>query len=135
MNDWKAIKNGKNNYTTLVDMNKCFEILINEDILNNELCNFAINTLYGQKINNQIPRYIKNVKFAHKTGGLDYLNSDVGIFELNEQIYFIGISVYNTPKKEGDRQIVGRLSKIIYNYINIKDKMKNKKTGFDVVAS
>lgn len=117
MNDWKAIKNGKNNYTTLVDMNKCFEILINEDILNNELCNFAINTLYGQKINNQIPRYIPNVKFAHKTGGLDYLNSDVGIFEKNGEMYFIGISIYDTPEKTGDRKSVSMLAKIMYDFI------------------
>lgn len=87
----------------------------------------ALYYLYNQKVNNQIPRYIEGVKFAHKTGALDYLNSYVGIFEVNERIYFIGISVYNTPKKEEDRKIVGKLSKIIYNYIN-------KKTGFDVVA-
>ena len=37
------------------------------------------------------------------------------------------MTIYNTPKKEEDRKIVGKLSKIIYNYIN-------KKTGFDVVA-
>ena len=60
---------------------------------------------------------MNNVKFAHKTGGLDFLNSDVGIFELNGQIYFIGISVYNTPKIEGDRKIVGKLSKMVYKYL------------------
>lgn len=117
MNDWKAIKDGKNNYTTLLDMDKCFVVLINKTILNNELCNFAINTLYGQKINNQIPRYIPNVKFAHKTGGLDYLNSDVGIFEKNGEMYFIGISIYDTLEKTGDRKSVSMLAKIMYDFI------------------
>ena len=117
MNDWAAIKDGKNNYTTLLDMDNCFEALINKTILNNELCDFAINTLYEQKINNQIPRYIPNVKFAHKTGGLDYLNSDVGIFKKNDQMYFIGISIYDTLEKTGDRKSVSTLAKIMYDFI------------------
>lgn len=117
MDDEEAIKNGKNNYTTLEDMCKCFELMLNKEILTYDICNVALNYLYNQKINNQLPRYLNNVKFAHKTGGLDYLNSDVGIFELNGQIYFIGISVYNTPKIEGDRKIVGKLSKMVYKYL------------------
>lgn len=95
----------------------CFDLIVNKKILTSELCDLALYYLYNQKVNNQIPRYLKDVKFAHKTGGLDYLNSDVGIFELNEQTYFIGISVYNTPTKEGDIQIVGKLSEIIYKYL------------------
>ena len=79
MLDENAIKEGKNNYTSLNDMYKCFKYIVNKDILNDELCNLAINILYNQKINNQNPRYIEEVKFAPETGGLDYLNSDVGI--------------------------------------------------------
>lgn len=85
--------------------------------MTNEFCDLALSILYKQKVNNQINKYIKNIKFAHKTGSLEYLNSDVGIFELNKQIYFIGISVYDTPEKNGDRENVGRLSEIIYKYI------------------
>lgn len=117
MNDWNAIKNGKNNFTSLNDMYKCFSYIIQKNILNDELCNFAINTLYKQEINNQIPKYISDVKFAHKTGGLDYLNSDVGIFKYNGLIFFLGISLYNIPKKEGDRESVANLSKLIYEFI------------------
>ena len=117
MLDEEAIKNGKNNYTSLNDMYKCFKYIVNKEILNTELCDLALNILYDQKVNNQINRYIKNIRFAHKTGALDHLNNDVGIFELNKQIYFIGISVYNTPKKKGDRKSVSKLAKIIYTDI------------------
>ena len=117
MLDEEAINKGKNNYTSLNDMYKCFKYIINKEILTNEFCDLALSILYKQKVNNQINKYIKNIKFAHKTGSLEYLNSDVGIFELNKQIYFIGISVYDTPEKNGDRENVGRLSEIIYKYI------------------
>lgn len=117
MLDEGTIKNGKNNYTSLDDMYKCFKYIVNKEILTGEFCDLALNILYKQEVNNQINRYIKNIKFAHKTGSLEYLNSDVGIFELNKQIYFIEISVYNTPKKNGDRKNIGKLSKMIYKYI------------------
>ncbi len=119
MLDEDAIKNGKNNYTSLVDMYKCFEYLVKEEILTESMCRLALSILYKQKRNNQINRYIKNVKFAHKTGSIDYLNSDVGIFSLNDKIYFIGISIYNCPRKNADRKSVGKLSKMIYK--NIKE--------------
>ena len=117
MLDEGTIKNGKNNYTSLDDMYKCFKYIVNKEILTGEFCDLALNILYKQEVNNQINRYIKNIKFAHKTGSLEYLNSDVGIFELNKQIYFIEISVYNTPKNNGDRKNIGKLSKMIYKYI------------------
>lgn len=84
MLDEYAIKKERNNYTSLYDMYKCFKYIINKDILTDELCNLALKILYKQQINNQINKYIKNIKFAHKTGSLEYLNSDVGIFELNK---------------------------------------------------
>lgn len=117
MLDEEAIKNGKNNYTSLNDMYKCFKFVINKEILTDKFCDLALSILYKQKVNNQINRYIKNIRFAHKTGALEYLNSDVGIFELNKHVYFVGVSVYNTTKKTGDRKDVGKLSKIIYKYI------------------
>lgn len=122
MNDFKAVEDGYNNYTSLIDMYKCFELLINKKILNDDLCDLALNILYDQRINNQIPKYIENIKFAHKTGGLDHLNSDVGIFKIDNEIYFIGISIYNVPDINGDRESVSILSKMIYNHlISIKE--------------
>ena len=40
---------------------------------------------------------------------------DTQVFELNQNVYFLGICIYNTPKKGGDKPTVGWLSKIIYD--------------------
>ena len=117
MLDDEAIMQGYNNYTSLNDMYLCFKYIVNNSILDNKLCKFALSILHKQKINNQIPRYIDDISFAHKTGGLDFLNSDVGVFKLNNQFYFLGISVYDTPLKEGDRKVVGEISKLICDYL------------------
>ena len=54
MLDEEAINKGKNNYTSLNDMYKCFKYIINKEILTNEFCDLALSILYKQKINNQI---------------------------------------------------------------------------------
>ena len=61
MLDEKAIKNGLNNYMSQKDMLNIFTLLFSKKILNNELCEKAINILYNQRCQNQIMRYI----FAH----------------------------------------------------------------------
>lgn len=118
MLDKNAINNGINNYTSQKDMFNVFELLFSKKILNKELCDLAIEILYNQQINNQIMRYIyKPVKYAHKTGSLDYLNHDVGVMNINEKLFYIGVSVYNSNKKEGNKELVGIIGKIVYEYL------------------
>lgn len=118
MLDITARKNGKENYMSQNDMLKTFEALWNKEILNENLCGFAITILKKQRSQNQIMRYIyDNVDFAHKTGVLDFLNHDVGVMNINNQIIYIGVSVYNCNKKEGNKQIVGEIGKLVYNTI------------------
>lgn len=84
MLDNVARKNGKENYMSQEDMLKTFEMLYDKEILNNDLCELAINILKKQRSQNQIMRYIyDNVDFAHKTGVLDYINHDVGVMNIN----------------------------------------------------
>ena len=116
MLDNVARKNGKENYMNQKDMLKTFEALYNKRILNNSLFNLAINILKKQRSQDQIMRYIyDDVEFAHKTGVLDYINHDVGIININNQIYYIGVSVYNCKEIKGDKQIVGKIGKIFYD--------------------
>ncbi len=116
MLDNVARKNGKENYMSQKDMLKTFEMLYRKEILNNNLCNLAINILKKQRSQNQIMRYIyDNVDFAHKTGVLDYINHDVGVMHIKNRIYYIGISVYNCKEKRGDKQVVGKIGKLFYD--------------------
>ena len=115
MQDDVARENGRENYISQKDMFKCFKMLYNHEILNDDLCDLAMHILEKQRSQNQIMRYIyDDVKFAHKTGVLDYLNHDVGVMNINNQMIYIGISVYNCKKKEGNKQIVGKIGKLFY---------------------
>lgn len=98
------------------DMLKTFEMLYRKEILNNNLCNLAINILKKQRSQNQIMRYIyDNLDFVHKTGVLDYINHDVGVMHIKNRIYYIGISVYNCKEKCGNKQFVGKVGKLFYD--------------------
>ena len=118
MLDEKAMKNGLNNYMSQKDMLDIFTLLFNKKILNEELCNKAINILYNQRCQDQIMRYIFDpIKFAHKTGALDYLNHDVGVMNINNKMVYIGISIYNSKNKKGNKKLVGNIGRTIYNYL------------------
>ena len=53
-------------------MLEIFTKLFNKEILNNELCNKAIDILYNQRCQDQIMRYIyQPIKYEHKTGSFD----------------------------------------------------------------
>ena len=108
-----------NNYMSQKDMLNIFTLLFSKKILNNELCEKAINILYNQRCQNQIMRYIfEPVKYAHKTGSLDYLSHDVGVMNIKDKLFYIGISVWNSSDKDGDKKLIGNIGKIIYYYLN-----------------
>ena len=48
-------------------MLKVFTKLFNKEILNDDLCNKAIEILYNQLCQNQVMRYIYQAKYVHKT--------------------------------------------------------------------
>lgn len=118
MLDKKAIENGLNNYMSQKDMLNIFTLLFNKKILNHELCNIAINILYNQRHYDQIMRYIyEPVKFAHKTGSLSCVNHDVGIMNINDNMFYIGISVYNSKEEKENKKLIGKVGKKIYDYL------------------
>ena len=115
MLDFNAVENGYQNYTSQTDMLKVFTMLFDKKILTDELCDLAIQILSKQRCQDQVMRYIyDDVFYAHKTGSLDYLNHDVGVMNINNNLFYIGISVYNSKEKAGDKKIVGKLGKIIF---------------------
>lgn len=115
MLDWPAVAAGKNNYTSAQDMAVLFDALYAHTILSPMLCDTALDILKQQRSFELLLRYIwQPVPVAHKTGGLDHLCHDVGVFEMPRGCYYIGVFIWNTPHIDGDEALAGRLSKIFY---------------------
>lgn len=84
--------------------------------MNGELCNLAIKILYNQRCQDQIMRYIyQPVKYAHKTGSLDYLSYDVGVMNINNKLFYVGVSIFNSKFKDGNKKLIANIGKTIYN--------------------
>ena len=118
MLDFEAIKSGRNNYTSQEDLLHTFEAIYNKTILNDKLCNLAMDILYAQRSKDYILRYVYNpIPFAHKTGELDYLIHDAGILTINNTDYYLGISIYNPELIDGNINLMGTLGKLIITYL------------------
>lgn len=122
MLDWDAIKAGRNNYTSARDQLVTFTRLYENAILTPELCELAKNILRRQRDFRLALRYLcpPDLIFAHKTGGLDHLNHDCGIFRMPGRAYYFGCFVTDamddTEQNPVAARLIGRLSKAVYGY-------------------
>lgn len=117
MLDFDAAKNGRNNYTSAADMYRLYAALFAGTILTPALCSVARKILEKQRHNILFKRYLwQDVPLAHKTGGLDNLSHDAGVFSLNGQQWFLGVFVQDAPRLEGDPELAGRIASLIYQY-------------------
>lgn len=119
MLDWAAIRAGRNNYTSAADQGRIYQLLYRKEILTPGLVETAMDMLRRQRSMDSFLRYIPDaITVAHKTGGLDYLNHDAGIFLLPTRHFYLGIFTWDGPSPEGDfrqKRLIGRLTRAIYN--------------------
>jgi beta-lactamase class A len=122
MLDWGAIKAGRNNYTSADDQLIVFSKLYHASVLTPELCRLALSILKRQRDFGLALRYLcsADITFAHKTGGLDYLEHDTGIFYLPGHDYYFGCfvtdSMSETDENPVAKRLIGRLSKAVYDF-------------------
>ena len=63
-------------------------------------------------------RYIyEPVKFAHKGGALDYLKHDVGVMNIGNRFFYVGVSIYDSKDKEANMPLMGNIGRTIYDYL------------------
>lgn len=121
MLDFQAIAQGRNNYTSLVDLYRVFSMLYHGEILNQPLRDIAFDFLTRCRHTDALQRYIPDpVAVAHKPGGLDHLNHDAGIFLLKNRPYYLGIFTWDGPALDGQPQqnrLIGQLSRMVYDAV------------------
>ena len=121
MLDFQAIAQGRNNYTSLVDLYRVFSMLYHGEILNQPLRDIAFDFLTRCRHTDALQRYIPDpVAVAHKPGGLDHLNHDAGIFLLKNRPYYLGIFTWDGPTLDGQPQqnrLIGQLSRMVYDAV------------------
>ena len=102
MLDWAAIQAGRNNFTSLSDQYRMYRLLCRGELLDGYLTAVAMDFLRRQRSMDCILRYIpQRVDFAHKTGGLDHLCHDAGVFLQEDGGWCLGIFSWDGPSMDG----------------------------------
>ena len=121
MLDFEAVAQGRNNYTSAMDLYRLFSKLYHGEILNPALRETALDFLSRCRHMDALQRYLPDpVVVAHKPGGLDHLNHDAGIFLLKDRPFYLGIFTWDGPALDGQpeqNQFIGKLSRMIYDAV------------------
>lgn len=118
--DAKAFQKGLNNTTNAYDLRLLFEKMALGKIVNRKACDAMIKILLDQKFNDVIPGNLpKDVKVAHKTGGLPNIQHDSGIVFLPDgRKYVLVILSRDWENEAANRKMLAGISEMIY--LNLK---------------
>lgn len=119
MMDFERQQQGFDNETTAGDMQHLFKQIYEGTLLTPKWNEVALGILCRQRSHESLRRYIiEDVKIAHKTGGLETVDHDVGIFFMEHGAYFIGVFVTEVTDNEQAKCLIGAISKIVYDQFN-----------------
>lgn len=124
MLDWTARREGRDNLTSALDQFRLYERLYRGGILNEALRGVAVDILSRNRSFGSLQRYIPDaVTVWHKSGGLDHVNHDAGVFLLRDRPYFLGVFTWGGPALDGEahqKRLIGRVSRLVYDYMKEK---------------
>ncbi|RJQ27997.1 serine hydrolase [Candidatus Parcubacteria bacterium] len=108
--------------TTPSDIALFFEKLYKGELANEKYTKEMIDLLKNQRLNNKLPKYLpQNTIIAHKTGELYNITHDAGIVYTPTENYII-VVLSETDNPEKAVEIIGQISKNVYNYFTTKQK-------------
>lgn len=124
MLDWDAVAAGKNNFTSLADQYRLYALLNAKSFLPPALRALGWRMLAEQRFADGILRYLpRHPVFAHKSGCLDFLEHDAGVF-LGRRLLFAGVFTWDGPSPEGDHRQLRHIGKIGRNlYLAARDEL------------
>ena len=125
MLDFAAVAQGKNNYISPEDFARCMALIYGKRA-EHPLMKTAWDILRKNRDHNALLRYLyEHPACAHKTGGLDDIEHDAGVFETKNGDYFLGVFVSEfAPGEETVKEaakLIGRLSRRTYEIRNAGD--------------
>lgn len=118
MLDFEAVEKGLNNYISPYDFYHCMTMIYTEKEADRD-ARLAYDILKGNRDHDSLCRYLyERIPVAHKTGGLDDIIHDAGVFETGSGDYFFGVFVSEfEPKPEMEKEaekLIGRMSRAVF---------------------
>lgn len=125
MLDFDAAAAGRENTTSPADQYALYAALLSGALLPADMQRVALDFLGRSRCFDGLQRYIPDpVPLLHKSGGLDHLNHDAGVFQMKKRPYFLGVFTWDGPALDGEspqKQLIGRISRLVYDYVNAQE--------------
>lgn len=117
MMDFAAAENGRENYMSVADYNKLLHYIYSKR--NKPRFAQAWKILARQQFRDRIPYYWdEEIVFHHKTGMLDGVEHDGGVFEGKNGTYSIIIFASDLPSNATGGRLIGELGMFIFDFLN-----------------
>ncbi len=112
MMDIDAVKQGRENYINVLEINALLRMIYDKKVANPILCDEMIGMLKNCEDATTIPSQLpKDLTIAHKTGTLAYVRGDAAIV-FTTQPFVVSIFVEGFDKEATAEKIIGDLAKI-----------------------
>lgn len=111
MMDTNAVKNGRDNYTSVTDLGNFFIKLYKHQCVSYELDELMLEFLKGQTDNECFPTALPNATIAHKTGELAGLYDDGGIIYTQNRNVIVVIMTENYSTRSNAIHTIKEMAK------------------------
>jgi beta-lactamase class A len=114
MMDTEAVKQGRENYVNVVEINALLRLIYDKKVATPALCDEMIGILKNCADTTTIPRNLpKDLIIAHKTGGLPYVRGDAAIIYTSKP-FIVSIFIEGFQTENAAEQAIGDLAAICW---------------------
>ena len=118
MMDSNAREKGLDNFTSSNEILKLLKMIYEKDFVSEDNSKLALDILLRQQERQRLQRYLpEDLKIASKSGDLDNLENDGGIFFTENKNYILVILVNQAESNVLAKEIIGEISLKIYKEI------------------
>jgi beta-lactamase class A len=119
MMDLESAEKGFDNYTSSNDIMNILKLIYDGKLINEEMSSIALEILLCQKLNYGLKKYLpEELKLASKSGDLENLENDGGIFFTDTCDYILTVLV-NGTKNYIAKDIIAEISKMVYCFMEV----------------
>ncbi|WP_148465223.1 serine hydrolase [Peptoniphilus harei] len=118
MMDSLAKERGLDNFTSSNEILKLLKMIYEKNFINEDYSELALDILLRQQERDRLQRYLpEDLKIANKSGDLDNLENDGGIFFTKNKNYILVVLVNQAESNVLAKEIIGEISLKIYKEI------------------
>jgi beta-lactamase class A len=119
MMDFRAIAEGRNNFTSASDMIACLKKVAEAEVLTKSSRSDFFNIMENQQFVHKLPALINDdqIKIGNKTGELPGVEHDCAIMRYRGRTAYVAVLIDGLTENEKGATTLSQLGKLIYDYM------------------